>query len=242
MFKSHLRIVPVTAFVVAALCLCLHFYYGRAKFFRRHFVPVLDDHLARGDLRLATCLYWCVTAWLIYVLVPHFSMKAAYRYAPPEDRPQPSFGWGLGDWRVGVSACVLFMAVMFPILGVIVWNGEFQGKYPLCDAATLSLRNFVIYEIGLALYFVAWEYFFRGFLTFSLEKTLGFWVVFVQMLPFVVAHFEKPDLESLSSIVGGIALGWLALRTRSFWYGAFIHAATDFTLDVMMVTVKGGLG
>ena len=88
-------------------------------------------------------------------------------------------------------------------------------------------------------YFIAWEYFWRGFMTFSLEKTFGPWVIWILMLPFVVHHFEKPDLEALSSILGGLALGWLALRTRSFWYGAFIHAATDLTLDVLMVIAKG---
>jgi membrane protease YdiL (CAAX protease family) len=57
--------------------------------------------------------------------------------------------------------------------------------------------------------------------------------VLVQVAPFTVMHFGKPELEALGSVVAGVALGLLALRTRSFWYGALTHAVVAVTMDVL---------
>jgi len=56
--------------------------------------------------------------------------------------------------------------------------------------------------------------------------------VFATMLPFVVIHYGKPEPEVFGSIVAGVALGLLALRTRTFWYGAFIHIAAAMSMDI----------
>ena len=49
--------------------------------------------------------------------------------------------------------------------------------------------------------------------------------------PFAVMHLGKAELEALGSIVAALALGILALRTRSFWYGAMIHATVAVFMD-----------
>jgi len=54
----------------------------------------------------------------------------------------------------------------------------------------------------------------------------------VQTLPFALLHTGKPEAEALSSVFAGVALGWLALRTRSFWWGALLHAAIAFAMDL----------
>ena len=236
-FVAPLKPVPTTVFLVAGLMMCVHHYYGQGRFFRKVLGPLF---LERGEIGYASCLYWQVTALVTYLLIPHLALRIARRF-DPEEGPVHLAGLGLGDWRVGLTCAGLFYAVMLPLLAVVVWNGDFQGKYPLCNDATRSLLHLVVYEAGFAVYFIAWEYFFRGFLLFGLHRTVGPWTVFVQMLPFVVIHFPKPDLEAISSIAGGLALGWLALRTRSIWYGWFVHAATALTLEILVVLIEGGL-
>jgi membrane protease YdiL (CAAX protease family) len=44
-------------------------------------------------------------------------------------------------------------------------------------------------------------------------------------------HLGKAELEALGSIAAGIALGVLALRTRSFWYGVLIHGVVAVWMD-----------
>ena len=45
------------------------------------------------------------------------------------------------------------------------------------------------------------------------------------------ARLGKAEIEAMGSIVAGIALGILALRTRSFWYGVAIHGVIAVWMD-----------
>ena len=234
LFLSKLEAIPVIVFVTAGLALWLYDYYGSIHFFVNTIVPRVKMPWRFADP--VSYFYWYGCAFVMLMLLPQLAVRITTKIR--RDDSIPTLGWGVGDWRLGLPAIAIFYGVMLPILCVVVWTSDFQGKYPLFEDADRSVPMFLAYETAYALYFVAWEYFFRGFLTFSLEKTLGFWTIFVQMLPFVVMHFGKPDLEAMSSIFGGIALGYLALRTRSFWYGVFIHAATAVSLDVLVVLVK----
>lgn len=231
-FFAQVSVVPAAIFVTAGLAMWVYGYYGSAPFFEQRIAKALG--LAPGSAHAASFFYWYGSTFVTLVLLPLVALRIAERFARPEDRVA-SLGWGRGDWRVGLPAGIFFYGVMVVLLAVAVSTQDFRGKYPLYADADRSLRMFVAYEAAYALYLVSWESFFRGFLTLGLAKTLGIWTVFVQMLPFVVLHFGKPSLEVMSSVFGGIALGYLALRTRSIWYGAAIHAATAITLDVLVV-------
>jgi membrane protease YdiL (CAAX protease family) len=50
-------------------------------------------------------------------------------------------------------------------------------------------------------------------------------------MPFAVMHLGKAELETLGSIIAAIALGILSVRTRSFLYGALIHATVAIWMD-----------
>jgi len=234
-FFGRLQLMPTVAFIAAGLCLWAYDTYGSLAFFKRAWAPMLG--LKWEAAEMWSFFYWYGSAFFVLMLLPWAIVQVTNRFVREDDRV-PSLGLGLGDWRVGIPACALFYGVMVVLLAFVIWTQDFRGKYPLYEDADRSIAMFLSYELAYALYFVAWEFFFRGFMTFSLEKTLGVWTAFVQMLPFVVMHFGKPDLESMSSVFGGIALGWLALRTRSIWYGVFIHAATAVTLDVLVVGLR----
>jgi membrane protease YdiL (CAAX protease family) len=76
----------------------------------------------------------------------------------------------------------------------------------------------------------AWEFLFRGYMLFGLEKSIGKSAIFVQAIPFVLLHFGKPFLEMLACIPGGFVLGYVSYRTRSFLPCFIIH----FGIYVMM--------
>lgn len=235
LFLGRLELVPTVAFLTAGLALWAYDYYGGVRFFADVWAELFG--LTRRTTEMWSYFYWFGSAFVMLMLVPAFVMRLTNRFVREEDRVA-TLGLGIGDWRLGLPCAALFYGVMVVLLLAVVWTSDFRGKYPLYDDADRSLAMFIAYEAAYALYFVAWEFFFRGFLLFSLEKSLGVWAIFVQMLPFVVMHFGKPDLEAMSSVFGGIALGWLALRTRSIWYGVFIHAATAVTLDCLIVGLR----
>lgn len=68
---------------------------------------------------------------------------------------------------------------------------------------------------------------------FGLEKKFGYYSVLIQMIPFVILHNGKPFLETIGAIFGGIALGILALRTRSFYYCVLTHIGVMYSIDLI---------
>ncbi len=234
-FRARLSVVPATVFVTAGLALWVYGYYGSMAFYQKAIEKRLG--LDPPAAAAAPFFYWYGSTFFTLVLLPTLALRIAERFAPYEDRVL-SLGWGLGDRRVGLPAALFFYGVMLLLVALAVSTQDFRGKYPLFPGAGRSLGMLAAYEAAYATYLVSWEFFFRGFLTLGLAKTLGIWAVFVQMLPFVVLHFGKPDLEVMSSVFGGIALGYLAFRTRSIWYGAAVHALTAITLDVMVLALR----
>jgi len=98
----------------------------------------------------------------------------------------------------------------------------------------VSLGLFLIYELGYLTYFVGWEFFFRGWMLNGLLPKFGrAGAILIPVAPFAVMHLGKAEPEALGSVVAGVALGILALRTRSFWYGVFVHAAVAIWMDFL---------
>ena len=47
--------------------------------------------------------------------------------------------------------------------------------------------------------------------------------LWLQAVPFALMHIVKPEVETLSTIFGGFAFGWITYHTRSFIYPFIIH-------------------
>lgn len=232
-FFSGLSPTAAFHFTAAGVLLWAYHYYGTGYFFRRVVGPRLG--IGGDGADAAPYFYWYGCAFVFLMFVPLLMIAAS-----PRDRLR-EFGLGLGDWRIGAAAavvCAVFMVAVLviplPGIGPLHALEQFQRKYPLFRGATRSWPLFVAYELAYSAYFVAWEFFYRGFMLFGLEKVIGRWAIFVQMLPFAILHFGKPDIEALSSVFGGLVLGWLAWRTRSFWYGVVIHASMAVSLDLLV--------
>jgi len=148
------------------------------------------------------------------------------------------FGLGAGDARSWARWLLLFIAVMAAaILAASKIDRSFAAYYPTYWPARWSHGEFLLHAVLYAFYLFGWEYFLRGFLVFSLEKRFGSFAAVLQMVPFVFSHVGKPELETYSSIAGGLILGVLALRTRSMWPCFLIHAFVAIWMDVCVVYI-----
>lgn len=178
-------------------------------------------------------------------------------------RAEPShFGMTRGDRRLGLKWTLISWVVMVLILAVLVsipsLRTQFQGQYlfgrltrPLegVGAPFIPLTNHInpkallLYEMAMGFYLFCWEFLFRGFLLFGLQKSRvgAVGAVLIQALLFALLHWSyvkgasKPPVEVLSALPGGIVLGIVALRTRSFLYGFLIHWAISLTLDLILL-------
>lgn len=225
----------------ASLILLVYRKFGRATTFEGTLRP---ESLAQDPyLSLYGDAYWFLTSLFLLGLLPFLLLRIP-RLAPSRS------GVGLGDWRFGLKVLVPTFVAMVVIVAVASRFDVFSGYYPLNakigeeaahyfggtgGAPEAFLGRFLAYELLYGLYFVGWEYFFRGFLLFGLYDRLGMNGILVGNIPFALLHVSKPFPEALGSIVAGLALGVFALRTRSFWYPCLLHVGVAWTMDAAAI-------
>lgn len=173
--------------------------------------------------------YWGVASLLLRVLVPLVVVTLVLRESPRE------WGWRFPlDWH-HVWPYVVFLAVMVPVLFGASVLSSFQAKYPFYDGAMAGGWHFWGFQLFYGLQFLGVEAFFRGFLLFGLWPRLGWNAIPVMVIPYVMIHFGKPMPETLAAIVAGSVLGYLALRSRSFLWGALLHWSVGLTMDAFVI-------
>ncbi|MBR9975832.1 MAG: CPBP family intramembrane metalloprotease [Bacteroidetes bacterium] len=152
-----------------------------------------------------------------------------------KSQPISRFGVTIGDWKFGLAA----VGILLPVIAVVLLLPaaelpDMQAVYPVDHTASRSVADFLPYAIGrILLFYVAWEFFFRGFLLFSLRETLGdIPALLVSVMPSVLWHIGYPTGELYSSIVGGIMFAWLALRTGSILWPLLLHAGIGMVTDI----------
>lgn len=159
-----------------------------------------------------------------YLLVPLFIILAF-------GDSVSSYGFRLGDWRAGLHWSLLSTLIALPILFFAALAPEMVSYYSRGSRSALE----ILLVSGLELF--GWEFFFRGYLLFLLARLVGPNAILLQAVPFALAHFGKPQLETLTTIFGGAYFGWIAWRTRSFLYPFLLH----WLINVFVYLVAGGL-
>lgn len=210
-------------FVSAAVLLTIYRYQGSTMFFRQTFE--VDGHWAR----LYPYVWWFCSCFVLLLIVP----VALLKFVLGEDVGR--FGLRLHNPWFDVKAFLFFYVLMLPLIVLASRLAPYEAKYPFYALADRSVTDFVVYEFFYGVQFIGWEFFFRGFLLFGLARRFGTYAVFIQAVPFVLMHFGKPQSEVFGSLLAGIGLGFLALRTRSIWAGVALHFAVAMTLDLLFV-------
>jgi uncharacterized protein len=159
------------------------------------------------------------TELIYYLLVPLVAGWLLFR-----DKPW-DYGIRIGRWKASIILTAACLAAMALILYGTGKMPEFRSYYHMHAIAWPELL------LDAALYMFAWEFLFRGYMLFGLEKSIGKSAIFVQTIPFVLLHIGKPFLETLACIPGGFIFGYVAYRTRSVLPCFVIH----FGIYAMMI-------
>lgn len=193
------------------------------------------------DVRLTLLIIYCtvvpmldyyhhsptgVKAWdrfIFYFVGSVLFIWAVYR------EPLSNFGFRLGDWRRGLLYTVVSCVAMAAILWFAARTPAMQSFYETKAPHGLGRAIFLN---GVELF--AWEFVWRGLALFAFARAFGPGpAIFLQAVPFAFMHLGKPELETLSTIFGGAAFGFIAWQTRSFVYPWLIHwFVVTFTLLV----------
>jgi membrane protease YdiL (CAAX protease family) len=177
---------------------------------------------------LAPFAWWILGLLFIWLLVPLLWSRRLGFIAG-------DLGFRLGGLRrkFGVYA-LLFVPVALGIL----WasrRADFLDTYPLLRPEHVTHWSWAVllsYWALYALQFLCVEFFFRGYLLFTLERSLGPTAIAISVVPYCMIHFHKPLPEVLGAIIAGFVLGWLALETRSIWGGVLLHVAVALSMDI----------
>jgi len=208
--------------VAASLLVVVQFVLGDRDLFRIHLASLVPP----AWQGLASWGWWFGTQGLLGFVVPAVALRLFFA----DDLTE--IGLGLGEWRFATVVAALYLPVVAVGTWVLSDGAAFQEQYPHYTPATRDWSVFLIYEALFLFYWVGWEYLWRGFVLFGTAPTFGLYAIFVQALPFAALHVSKPWPEAFLSIVGGIALGALVWRCRSFWIAVPIHAAQMMLLDL----------
>lgn len=162
----------------------------------------------------------------LYGLAP-FVLCIAFRRAPRD------YGMGLGQPKKWLVDVVVFYLIFLVILVVAFKFTDLRHVYPLYRKAHHDYRFFLYLQLAQIWYMLGWEFFFRGFMLFGLERSFGRLTVMVQALAFALAHYKKPHLEAYGAVLAGMILGVLALRARSFLPCVVLHYMIVLTADIL---------
>jgi len=146
-----------------------------------------------------------------YALLPILTIVVLLRKNPLD------LGLGWGDSKVWWPHVAIVCLIAAPILFAFSLSKQLQSYY--------ILENFRLINYSLTTFasLFASEFFFRGFLIFGLKDKLKEGSIFIQMIPFVLLHLGKPEIETLSTILTGILFGYIAYKGKSFWPAFIIH-------------------
>jgi membrane protease YdiL (CAAX protease family) len=131
------------------------------------------------------------------------------------------------------------LALLAPVFVLIAYlstgDPQIRIKYPINHQAGTSTEAFALHAALNLLYYLGWEFYFRGFLLHGLRGSVGDAnAVLIQVLASALVHIGSPAAEAFGSILGGLLWGALALCTRSLLAGLGQHFLLGVALDAFL--------
>jgi membrane protease YdiL (CAAX protease family) len=150
------------------------------------------------------------------------------------------YGLGLGKIKKGLALSLLFYALYVPCFVVLFSNPGFQQYYGGIAKHYQTWQQFIVREtVIVALLSLRTEFLFRGFLLFGVKREYGAYAgILMQAIPYVLVHAGKAEMEAVGSLGVGLALGWLAVKTESIWYGAVLHGSIALMYNALIFALN----
>jgi len=175
-----------------------------------------------------------INARLVLDVAVPLGILAATRQRPRD------YGLGLGKVKTGLVLSLVFYAVYIPCFFFLFSNPGFQQYYDGVTKQYQTWQQFLAHELVIvAVLSLRTEFLFRGFLLFGVKREYGAYAgILVQVIPYVLVHAGKAEMEALGSLPVGLALAWLAVKTNSIWYGAFLHGSIALMFNVLIFALN----
>lgn len=192
----------------------------------------------RQPASLSLAISCCLVAVVTLLLGPGLVATHGLR------RTAAQLGWGWGDASFGWKALVVCGPLM--VIGTLLGatDSQIQEYYPIPGKGIgNSLAALLSWWLSYFLFYVAFEFFYRGFLLRGLSdlSTLGSLTTFLilQALCCCGIHIGKPTAEVIASLPASLVFGAIAWRSRSIWYGTMVHFSVGIANDAAVLWQHG---
>lgn len=139
------------------------------------------------------------------------------------------------------------LIVSIPAFYTGIHDAGMRSIYPLYSEFR-GVGQFLVYQLGYLLFFIAIEFMFRGYLLFGLYQLrdrdapagvsgvpgpllFGYYAIFVSMLSYTAWHLGKPLPELWGTLFWGLAAGAIVLESRSLVPVILTHWVLNIFLD-----------
>jgi membrane protease YdiL (CAAX protease family) len=189
-------------------------------------LALITDSYVRITAKWIDGMWWkAADRTILYFVIPMIFILLVFRENPRE------YGFTLGDWRAGLVITLGGILLMAPILYFLNRGDASMQSYYQPYTSGLPWNTFAD--------LFGWEFIFRGWILFGYARKFGPEALWLQAVPFALAHVGKPAIETYSTIFGGFLFGWVAWRTKSFLYPLLIHW---FVASFTIIVAAGLLG
>ncbi len=154
---------------------------------------------------------------IYYVILPVLTILIILRKNPLD------YGLKVGNYKLWSFYVALTVLIGIPVLYI----GSLFSSVGQYYTQPFDYYSFLTQMVPLLF---AWEYLLRGFLLFGLMRKFEEGSILIQMVPFVLLHIGKPEIEILMCIPMGLWFGYIAYRGKSFWPAFITHVFINFTL------------
>jgi len=191
------------------------------SFFKKNYKETVI--LCMSTLFLVLAIYRPIGSSLVvnytvyYVILPVLTILIILKKNPLD------FGLKLGNYKLWSFYVVVTVIISIPVLYI----GSLFSSVDQYYTKPFDYYSFFIQMVPLLF---AWEYLLRGFLLFGLKEKFKEASILIQMVPFVLLHIGKPEIEILMCIPMGLWFGYIAYRGKSFWPAFITHTFINFTL------------
>lgn len=216
------------ALIFTTIILFMYCYFGTFSFFENTFkgLPNLSYWKIIYHNLMAFVLFFCAG-----LLFTKFIQK------------QKLTNCGLNVNKPKLSGIIILIGLPIAIICGLstVLDSGMTSTYPLINFAYYNkFWEILLYFISYVLYYVGWEYLFRGILYFSSEEKCGaLGSILITTLISALIHtsiggFGKPMIETLSAIPAGLIFGYTAYKSRSIFPSLVLHTAVGFFTDLFI--------
>lgn len=205
-------------------------YFGSFSFFEKTFTNIENIHYWK-------IIYHNTMAFILFFVISIIFIKFILK-----DKTK-FYNLQRGDYKFGLIIIGL-ATLLVPIIALTTTLDKgMTSTYPLINFNSCNWWQIILYFTSYILYYIGWEYLFRGLLLNVSKEKLGvLGAILLTTLVSAIIHTSigalgKPMLETLSAIPAGLIFGYIAYKSNSIYYSLYTHALIGILTDLFIFLI-----